>query len=137
MSDPNGWPERPGVPMHPEEYRAHCLQFRDNRPVVALWLVIPRLWLLPDTHKRMPDEVASWRYLGPCLTPQEVAARVAEAEARGHEDGLQGGITAVKARVWPPSTDTRISGFNEGIAAAVRELERLHTAIRALKEKTT
>ncbi len=79
MADPNGWrdPLRPGYPRNPEQDGRHWLQNRKPgcAPQPVQWLssghwVWNNVAYPPDS-----DMVARYRYLGPCFTPQEVAAR--------------------------------------------------------------
>lgn len=88
MTDPNGWPERPGVPLNPERPGAHALKDRGGTVAVMLWR--DPWWHSSTGWAIKPAEMAAafWRYLGPCLTPAEVAARVAEARAQGEHDAL-------------------------------------------------
>jgi hypothetical protein len=96
MSDPHGWPDpkRRGVPMNPERSRWHWLLWHGNEhPTPVEWTAgkVP-VW---DTGARFvsPEEMARHRsYLGPCLTPAEVAARVAEAKREGMREAA--GIAA-------------------------------------------
>ena len=92
MSDPNGWPDpaRPGVPLNPEQDGAHVLLWRKDAPQQAWWRSGKQEWRWPGGDK-CGDYTAGINaaYLGPCLTPQEVAAREAAAEARGREAGLR------------------------------------------------
>jgi hypothetical protein len=86
MTDPNGWPDpqRPGVPMNPERDGYHWLGAVDRgeptgHTAVMLWFAGTGFYAIeavPVSHRNITEH---WRYLGPCLTPAEVAARVAEA----------------------------------------------------------
>ena len=87
MSDPNGWPDaaRPGYPLNPERPGAHALKDTGGTVSVMLWR---DPWWHPSTGWAIkPAEMvaARWRYLGPCITPAEVAAREAAAYQRGAE----------------------------------------------------
>lgn len=80
MTDPNGWPDpmRPGVPMNPERDGWHWLD-----ECAREWSAIDQAWLdhAGDPIFMVPYE--RFRYFGPCLTPAEAAARVAEARREG------------------------------------------------------
>jgi hypothetical protein len=85
MNDsPNGWPDpsKPGAPLHPERDGAHWI-VRDGRIVPARWTAGNEAWRPADKctpfagYSAHGPTVARWRYLGPCLTPAEVAAALA------------------------------------------------------------
>ena len=87
MSDNNGWPGKPGVPMNPEmrenlEY-ALAMHFSSNR--MPHMSGDPRNRLSSLQRRNMEDAVTSiLEVIGPCLTPEEATAlqaRVAELEA--------------------------------------------------------
>jgi len=87
MSDQNGWPDpqRPGVPENPERHGAHRLRhIESGLENDALWLCGGE-WLDPDGDFGISHAAAFYSYLGPCLTPQEVAAREAAAKREGME----------------------------------------------------
>jgi hypothetical protein len=95
MSAPNGWPypERPGVPENPERDGWHWLlanSTKDIVPEAACWRAprsrYPGMWFFQGNENYLVAEQMTqahgWRgYLGPCLTPAEVAAREAAAAA--------------------------------------------------------
>jgi hypothetical protein len=93
MTDaPNGWPDprKLGVPLHPERDGWHWLSATNSEGetahFVALWE--SEEWALPGILSSLdPHEIAAKNttYLGPCLTPAEVAAREAAAFKRGAE----------------------------------------------------
>jgi hypothetical protein len=77
--DPNGWPDasKPGVPLHPERDGTHWVS---NTP--RGWLANLQMWHDIYGYCVPPAAWGVLPYGGPCLTPAEVAARVAELEAR-------------------------------------------------------
>jgi hypothetical protein len=83
VNDPNGWPDpqRPGVPLNPErDYTPHWLARGDEDPEAWTWTGDG--WNPPgsELYHEVADVIAKdRRYLGRCLTPAEVDARVAEA----------------------------------------------------------
>jgi hypothetical protein len=95
MSDPNGWPfaDRPGVPMNPERDGWHWLLANSTKGIVpeaACWRAprsrYPGMWFFQGNENYLVAEQMTqahgWRgYLGPCLTPVEVAALAAERDA--------------------------------------------------------
>lgn len=88
----NGWPDpaRPGVPVNAEKAGWHWVQRIDDgfeRPLsVLLWTDDWNGWMgfAWDAMGYQPDEKfgQDFRYLGPCLTPDEVEAI---KDARWHE----------------------------------------------------
>lgn len=87
--DKNGWPGEPGVPLHPERDGWHWLQF-EGAPKPFPWCWLPATetdpvaaWGSGDGRELTTAGAAKrWRYLGPCLTPADLAAeRAAAAEA--------------------------------------------------------
>jgi hypothetical protein len=80
MTDNNGWPGKPGVPLNPEWDGAHWL--KGYTEDACMWQ--DEGWYIPGySHKLDAETVASrYSYFGPCLTPAEVDARVKEAEAK-------------------------------------------------------
>ena len=87
---PGGWPDasRPGVPMHPERDGWHWLQWvglfpadQADAPTVRRWEKDG--WWDGSMHRHARYWQQGWRYLGPCLTPAEVAARDAAARRQG------------------------------------------------------
>jgi hypothetical protein len=88
------WPDeaRPGVPLNPEEDGWHWLQRSDGFAAPYVWKTAkdPRngSWHVPPDWEVMPEDraIISQRYLGPCLTPSEVAAREQAAYRQGWSD---------------------------------------------------
>ena len=96
MTATNGWPGKPGVPMHPEKDGRHWLiRVNGQYPEVWEWASGPDGWCAEYGDKGIgawcesegaghPKEIAKWyHYLGPALTPDEATAlqkRVAELE---------------------------------------------------------
>lgn len=83
MTNPNGWPnaDEPGVPM---TEGAHVLRHRaSGAEIVALWSGYD--WLDATCDFGAAHAADCYDYLGPCLTPAEVAAREAAARREGIE----------------------------------------------------
>lgn len=88
-----GWPDasKPGVPLNPEQDGWHWLTGATGTPAALEWrpsVLKPqtRGWYLHREQYGViyAEEMAhAWRYLGPCLTPTEVAAQIAAARADG------------------------------------------------------
>jgi len=101
MIDNNGWADRPGVPLNPELNRFHWL-LRKGEQWPEAWRWDPDAdgcgteysgaWAESEGDGQ-PEYMAKWYlYLGPCLTPAEVDARVKEAR----RDALAGAARMVK-----------------------------------------
>lgn len=87
MSD-NGWPDKPGVPLHSERDGWHWMVMVPGaRPVPQHWTAGPFSggWAALST----PGAGQRYQYAGPCLTPAEVAAREAAAFQRGLESAAR------------------------------------------------
>jgi len=103
MSD-NNWPDpaRPGVPMNPERDGWHWIKPKIS-PKGGIQLIDesasrPMPWNIvsPLSHKPAwngvmePEHAANaWQYIGPCLTPAEVDARVAQARRDALEEAAR------------------------------------------------
>ena len=87
----NGWPARPGVPLHPERDGWHWVARPMKGTMPVLWLeVAGGGWVGNHTCLfALEAHKAGWRYLGPSLTPTEVAAALADARAQGRREGLE------------------------------------------------
>jgi hypothetical protein len=83
--DNNGWPDaaRPGVPLNPERDGWHWLEWMDYCGTNPTGIIDQFKWerdgYWDRTTHRSARYWACWRYLGPCLTPAETEARVADA----------------------------------------------------------
>lgn len=95
MSDNNnGWPDpsRPGVPLHPERDGAHWIVGWSGTLFVAEWVADTDAkfggyfeWAGGDDYPMGMVE-NGWTYAGPCLTPAEHAAALADARAQAFEE---------------------------------------------------
>jgi hypothetical protein len=89
MANDNGWPDpsKPGVPLHPERDGWHWLARNADDAWPFYWVSGTESgWCAEDgcnvdCADTEPEFMAHYwpRYLGPCLTPVEVAAREAAA----------------------------------------------------------
>jgi hypothetical protein len=86
MTDNHGWPDpaRPGVPLNPELYGAHQLG-----TYVLIWRPSSRDYINHNGNFLLPEAACAWTYKGPCLTPAEVEARVAQARRDALEEAEQ------------------------------------------------
>jgi hypothetical protein len=85
MSDTNNWPfpSRPGVPLNPERDGWHWLSYAAGRAVEPdRWNAAAQGWRYSGALE-YTSGTRVWSYLGPCLTPAEVAAREAAALLQG------------------------------------------------------
>lgn len=82
----SGWPDpsRPGVPLNPERDLWHWVVWR-NLDEATPWQWFaggdgqPPCWSRSARAHSVETMAASFRYIGPCLTPVEVAAEVRAA----------------------------------------------------------
>ena len=92
-ADPNGWPDasKPGAPLNPEQDGFHWVTSgADNDAFPAEWRAAGEnewgRWIARWVFTADDLNPIDCRYLGPCLTPAEVAALVAEARAKALEE---------------------------------------------------
>ncbi len=77
-TNPGGWPEKPGVPLHPERDGDHIIRTLLGVRVVTFWRATAQSFIGVDGS---PYKAGSrCTYLGPCHTPAEVAALKAERD---------------------------------------------------------
>jgi hypothetical protein len=87
MTNNNGWPGKPGVPLNPAEPGFHWVESCDGTATVVFWRGHGG-----DTHYENGDlkelnhwsvhpmwQAKEWTYIGPCLTPAEVDAQANDA----------------------------------------------------------
>jgi len=78
MTNPNNWPDpaKPGVPLNPERDGWHWLHHpEDLRAFPCVWDASIAAWCSGEAHSPRGIVELRYQYLGPCLTPAEVAAR--------------------------------------------------------------
>jgi hypothetical protein len=105
MNDNNGWPGKSGVPLNPERDGAHRLRHSESGlERDSLWLC-GGTWVDSDGEFSIQHAALFYIYLGPCLTPAEVDARVAAA----HKEWL-----------------AELNHDTDALMEAARRLEELH-----------
>ena len=101
----NGWLGKPGVPLNPEKDGWHWVSLLGGRhPQIIEWFSDEMEW---DGGWTTEDFGQHFRYLGPCLTPDQATAlqaRVAELE-RLAENANQCLKAALNDKDWPWDTD--------------------------------
>ncbi len=108
------WPDpaRPGGPLNPEQRGWHWFSCQ-NMPFLVFW----NGEVLQDSlsGQRIKPDVLSpvYSYLGPCLTPTEVEARIATARKDGMKDAAK----------WHEVRSMELSG-KAGVARNFRQLLR-------------
>lgn len=77
MSDNNGWPSEPGVPMNPNQGGWHWLKESNSDMECVYWIAKPWLgdsrgcWETVGSEDNFePCEISNWGYHGPCLKPE-------------------------------------------------------------------
>ncbi|UMO76017.1 hypothetical protein [Planktothrix phage Pra-JY27] len=136
-----GWPDptRPGVLVGEQERRRHWLQAHSfMSPCLFWWWPRQEHWTPAEDGWAegdiAPTELASWRYLGPCLTPAEVAALVAAAERRGIEQAA-GRVEVMQNALSSEHAQAELDGDTEyarRVWQRIVGVEKAHNAIRAL-----
>jgi len=81
MSDNNGWSGKPGVPLNPEWDGWHWRRSSKvgSKPRATWWCASEKVWQDGPMTYVTVNIASQHYYLGPCLTPAEVEARVKEA----------------------------------------------------------
>ena len=100
--NPGGWPDaaRPGVPEKPERDGWHWLETGRGKALACYWH--EQHWTTPvGDFALRPELVLDWRYLGPCLTPAEVAAR----EAAARREGIEACLAEARAEIQGLTTE--------------------------------
>jgi hypothetical protein len=123
MSD-NNWPDpaRPGVPLNPEQSRWHWLKTPDGLEVPYEWRAAgecergrwPAYWVSVDADDWQPAECT---YLGPCLTPGEVGARVKEAVDLGRDNATRDLDPQIAMLIpWQTAIEDALSNWCDAVA---------------------
>ena len=82
----NGWPDKPGVPLNPEQSGWHWIYDKYLGPECALWIAKSCCWQMAGAEVLFKSDelsIKKWGYLAPCLTLDEATAlqaRVAKLE---------------------------------------------------------
>ncbi len=115
------WPDpaRPGVPMNPERTGKHWFDEGLVHPVTHLWLC--------DSHEWASAPSKTARYIGPCLTPQEVQHRTRAAYAAGWMAAREAGAAHIEANARP--IDSASSLISQGRNAGAHEAAMLLRAL--------
>jgi hypothetical protein len=89
--DNNGWPDKPGVPLNPERDRWHWRRSSKvgSKPSATWWCASERVWQDGPMTYVTVNIASQDYYLGPCLTPAEVAARVTQAKRDALEEAAR------------------------------------------------
>jgi len=133
MSENNGWPERPGVPLNPERDGWHWLRRRANGAASVWWWIDGDgdgdfSWYEDDDGD--PDFMArQFDYEGPCITPAEHAAALAAEYKRGQEAmreraaDIATKLSAEYANETPkPGREQECAGMEAGAAYAAKAI---------------
>jgi hypothetical protein len=107
-----------GRPQHPDRDGWHWTQ-EGSSICPEQWRASKQVWRTFDQREFIsPEKVQHWHYLGPCLTPTEVAAQVAAAYKRGQEDMRE--RAAVAARFVPIPEDASAVEAHGRMTAAMQ-----------------
>jgi|688.fasta_scaffold460099_2 hypothetical protein len=142
MSDNNGWPGKPGVPLNPERDGWHwvCAAVGIAAPYPMLWCADGKAWDTGDgwefyTSPRMTERT---RYLGPALTPAEVDAlttRLRRSENAIYNALLFAGVSAQSESESPTGALNRLHDKYEARVTQARR-DALEEAAHELKERS-
>ena len=154
MSDNNGWPGEPGVPLNPDWDGWHWIKPKIS-PKGGIQLIDesasrPMPWNIvsPLSHKPAwngvmePKHAANaWQYIGPVLTPAEVDARLSEARrvALGECISICNAVAHANRVEYPAKWKDRPEGiphdWQQAWETCAETAEDIAAAIRALGEK--
>lgn len=116
-----------GRPQNPERDGWHFYEDRDGDDFAAWWNAEKQQHLIVEmflegSQAFSPSQaiVLRWRYLGPCLTPAEVAAAVAQARRKALEEAAL--MAERVARDWAHTPPAAVERGGLHIAAAIRAL---------------
>ena len=128
-TDPHGWPDasKPGYPANPERDGWHWLKHpEDLRPFPSAWNAELGGWPSGALHSPRGVVDLGFTYIGPCLTPAEVAAAVqAEREACLTIVGNVYPVTNGATSEWRKARDAiRARGDTSALAEAVEAARR-------------
>ena len=144
MSDNNGWPGEPGVPLNPERDGWHWVKPKispkggiqlidESAPRPMPWNIVSPLSHEPAWNGVMEPKHAddAWQYIGPCLTPAEVDARVKQARRDALEEAAR--IADSCAAEWTKSATGKYLETKWDYESRADAGEEIAAAIRALK----
>jgi hypothetical protein len=124
MTDQNGWPDasKPGYPLNPDRDGWHWVDRPMHGVLPMQWLEIAGGgWVGKHTCLTALEATkAGWRYVGPCLTPAEVAARIEAAYREGYEDGYDAGendATCAAQGITNPDSKSQDQSWQDSAAA--------------------
>ena len=125
MTATNGWPGKPGVPMHPEKDGRHWVfLLGSDHPQIMEWFSDAMVWADDWTVEACAKHL---RYHGPCLTPDEVTKR---EDVKWHE-GYAVGVLDVRRGTAFGEPDPHYAALQKRVA----ELEgALKDAAASVKE---
>ena len=111
-----------GRPQNPERDGWHWVGSTEaEKPVVLIWYAPTQNWVL-GAIGLPPSSLAGANYLGPCLTPAEVEARVAAARREALEEAAKIALRLeVSEDAGPVDGHARVMASVQ-IAAAIRSL---------------
>jgi len=94
MTENNGWPGKPGVPLNPERDGWHWLMCPLKHDLFPrFWRAAGEAhncrWTAKWLYSRNDWNPKECTYLGPCLTPAEVDARAQQAQRDALEEAAQ------------------------------------------------
>jgi hypothetical protein len=137
MSENNGWPGKPGVPLNPEQDGWHWGE-RDGGLEPRFWSSGQQLWAGVRNSWIAPKMLAAlFNYAGPCLTPAEVEARVSEAQREALEEAALVAENEPEPEGEPPPKLHGRSVKNIATAAVRATKRSIAAAIRALSDAPT
>lgn len=132
------WPDesKPGVPLEPERTGPHWIEDKSLNHVVAVtWCHVMEQY--HDMAQTIEPRGAAkwWRYLGPCHTPAEVAALVAQVRREAIEEAARVAKRVQEQALECSREPGLIAVIRREFQAQARGAKDAHDAILALAVK--
>ncbi|MFT9360707.1 hypothetical protein [Acetobacter okinawensis] len=117
MTTPTNWPnpERPGVPLFPERDGKHviCTDPEGDGEFVYSWLATHQVWVEYD-HEGPENalegyDLIGWVYVGPVLTPAQIAEILAGERERTAQEAIRIGESWNGTELSPTNTARTIA----------------------------
>ena len=134
MTETNGWPDKPGVPLNPEKDEWHWFKTPDGELVPYNWRPAGECERGRWASEWIYDKEDDWNpkdctYLGPCLTPDEATALQARVAALERLVGLADSwiTAALECKDWHWDADQH--------EAATHTRDELRAALEGKKDE--
>lgn len=121
MTNPTNWPnpERPGFPMFPERDGWHWVATQGNALRPLYWCWKSESWCASaDPWANFWKYTDSWSYIGPCLTPAQIAELLAAEREKCAQEAIHIGESWNGTALSPCNTARHIVQAIRNLGAA-------------------